>query len=223
MFNLQTSSQLSFSQKYQFWFFLLISIIILNLPLVSVPFKWLESYFHEISHGIAALITGGSIIQIQLFPNGAGLCTTRGGANFLISFMGYAGAVFWGMLIYSIASVHLRTAQAFSGILIALFISTLIFWVRDILSFVIISVLLLFFVMQFKLPKSQYLQKILQLTGIMVLMNSLLSPLYLIDGRSIGDGEALDKLTMMPEFFWVIIWSTLGVSALYILSKKNFR
>ena len=60
----------------------------MQIPIISIPFKWLDSYFHEISHGIAALVTGGEIIRIQLFTNGAGLCTTRGGSAFFISFFG---------------------------------------------------------------------------------------------------------------------------------------
>jgi len=218
---LKIKPRLSFRQKYQFWLYLFTAFLILQLPIISVPFKWLESYFHEISHGISALVTGGTIVQIQLFPNGAGLCTTRGGLSFVISFMGYAGAIFWGTLIYAIASVHQRIAQVFSGLVICLLILSLVFWVRDILSFIIVTVLLVIFVAQFKLPKSNYLQMALKLTGILVLVNSLYSPWYLIDGRSLGDGAALAELTMIPEFIWVLIWSLLGLLSLVILAKKS--
>ena len=72
-------------------------------PYLGIPFNWLESFFHELSHGLAAIITGGKILQIELFSNGAGLCTTQGGIAFIIAFSGYAGAVGWGVLIYKIA------------------------------------------------------------------------------------------------------------------------
>jgi len=218
---LQIQPRPSIRQKYQFWFYLFTAFLILQLPIISVPFKWLESYFHEISHGISALVTGGTIVKIQLFPNGAGLCTTHGGLNFLISFMGYAGAIFWGTLIYAIASVHQRIAHIFSGLVICLLVLTLLFWVRDILSFFIVSVLLVIFVAQFKLPKSSYLQVALKLTGTLVLVNSLYSPWYLIDGRSLGDGAALAELTMIPEFIWVFIWSLLGILSLVMLAKRT--
>jgi len=61
----------------------------------------------------------------------------------------------------------------------------------------------------------------LKLTGILVLVNSLYSPWYLIDGRSLGDGAALAELTMIPEFIWVLIWSLLGLLSLVILAKKS--
>ena len=45
----------SFWHKYHFFILLIAAIIIKQLPLISIPFNWLESYFHEISHGIAAI------------------------------------------------------------------------------------------------------------------------------------------------------------------------
>lgn len=212
---------MNFFSKYQFWLFVIVAIIFIQIPIVSVPFKWLESYFHEISHGLAALITGGSVVKIELFPNGAGLCTTRGGFTLLISFMGYAGAILWGCLIYSIASINQKVAKIASGMIIALILGSLIFWVRDLLTLFILIVVLGIFLLQFKLPKLGHLQKILKFTGIMVLLNSLLSPLYLLDGRSIGDGARLAEITFIPELIWVIIWSIMAILGLITLSKQS--
>jgi hypothetical protein len=68
---------------------------------------------------------------------------------------------------------------------------------------------------------NQYVAILLQLTGILVLLNAILSPLHLLDGRHLGDGAALASLTGIPEIFWVIIWSVLGVSVLYKLGKSK--
>lgn len=212
---------MNFLRKHQFWLFVLVAIIFIQIPIVSVPFKWLESYFHEISHGLATLITGGSVVQIELFPNGAGLCTTRGGFTLLISFMGYAGAILWGCLIYSIASINQRVAKVASGMIVTLILASLIFWVRDLLTLLILLVVLGIFLLQFKLPQLGHLQKILKFTGIMVLLNSLLSPLYLLDGRSIGDGARLAEITFIPELIWVIIWSVMAILGLITLSKRS--
>lgn len=198
---------------------LLTAIVILQLPLISIPFKWLESYFHEISHGLAALLTGGSIIKIQLFPNGAGLCTTRGGSTFLISFMGYGGAILWGCLIFSIASIHHKTARVFSMLLVVLLASSLLLWVRDLLTIFIIAVLLALVLIQLKSSSQKYVQKTWQIIGLLVLLNSLLSPLYLLDGYARGDGAALAALTYIPELIWVVIWFSCALFATMKLSK----
>lgn len=210
-----------FNKKTQFWLFLLAAIIIHQIPLVSIPFKWLESYFHEISHGLAALITGGTIVKIQLFPNGAGLCTSRGGSALLISFMGYAGASIWGAIIFSLASAHKRLALTFSSLLVALLVLSIGFWVRDVLTLIIILLLLVLLLLPYKFKKLHYFQPLLQLTGMMVLLNSLYSPLHLFDGRSIGDGAALAELTFLPELLWVVIWLTIAMFSLYLLATHS--
>jgi len=210
-----------FTQRYRFWLVLLAAAVILQLPFVSIPFKWLESYFHEISHGLSAIITGGSIVKIELFPNGAGLCTTRGGSRFIVSFMGYAGAALWGTLIYYLASAHQRIAQAFSFLLAVLIVVSLVFWVRDVLTFVIISSLLVLILAKFKFANLSSLQLSLQVTGALVLLNSIKSPLYLLDGRNLGDGATLSNLTGLPEVFWVFIWFVIGISGIMVLIKNQ--
>lgn len=209
--------------KYHFWLMLFIALIILQLPFISIPFKWLESYFHEISHGLAALLTGGSIVKIQLFPNGAGLCTTRGGSAFFISLMGYGGAILWGSLIFYLASSHQRVAQVFSVLLVVLLASSILLWVRDLLTLFIVLILLALVFAQIKYSYHKYLQKLLQVTGLLVLINSLMSPLYLLDGQSRGDGAALADLTYIPEIIWVVIWFFAALFATYRLSKISLR
>jgi len=217
----RASNSLPFTKKYRFWLILLCAALIMQLPFVSIPFKWLESYFHEISHGLAAIFTGGSIVKIELFPNGAGLCTTRGGSSFLISFFGYAGAAIWGVAIYLVAGANQRLAQMLSGLLVLLISVTLIFWVRDILSFIIISSLLVIILLKFKFSKLSYLQVSLQITGALVLLNSVKSPWYLLDGRSLGDGAALSGITGLPEILWIFIWFAIGISGMIVLAKNR--
>jgi peptidase M50B-like protein len=200
---------------------LLAAVVLRQIPFISIPFNWLESYFHEISHGIAALISGGSIIQIQLFTNGAGLCTTQGGSRFLVSFAGYAGAIIWGVMIYTIAMSHQRVAQIFTGFILLLIATSIALWVRDLLTLFICLVLFALFVYALKTNSFKKIQFSLQLAGMMVLLNSLYSPFYLLDGRSVGDGASLANLTLLPEFVWVLIWSAMGIATLYILARKS--
>ena len=209
----------NFWKKYHFFILLFSAILIKQLPLVSIPFNWLESYFHEISHGIAAILTGGNVLRIQLFANGAGLCTTQGGSGFIISFAGYAGATLWGWGIYKLASAHQKVAQGFSVLIFLLLVSSLIFWGRDLLTWFILGVLAALFLLTIKLQKLHYLQRLMQLFGLLILLNSLSSPSYLLDGRHLGDGAALASMTFIPEIIWVLIWFLIALLALYSLYK----
>ena len=211
----------SFWNKYHFFILLFVAIVIKQLPLISIPFNWLESYFHEISHGIAALLTGGNVLRIQLFANGAGLCTTQGGISFIISFAGYAGATLWGWGIYKLASAHQKVAQVFSILLFILLVSSIVFWGRDLLTWFILGVLAALFLLTIKLKKIHYLQRLMQLFGLLILLNSLSSPSYLLDGRHVGDGAALAAMTFIPEIIWVLIWFSIALLALYSLYKAT--
>ena len=220
-FSSQHSSQSSsiFWQKYHFFILLFAAIVLKQLPLITIPFNWLESYFHEISHGLAALLTGGSVLRIQLFANGAGLCTTQGGIAFVISFSGYAGATLWGWGIFKLSSANQRAAQIFSVVIFILLVSSMVFWGRDLLTWFILAVLAVIFLLTIKLQKVHYLQRLMQLFGLLILLNSLSSPSYLLDGRNLGDGAALASITYIPEFVWVLIWFSIALLALYSLYK----
>ena len=210
-----------FLKKYNFFIILFLALLIKQLPFISIPFNWLESYFHEISHGIAAILTGGSISRIQLFTNGSGVCTTQGGMSFFISFAGYAGATIWGWGIYKLASGHQRMALLFSSLLLLLIIWSIVFWGRDPLTWFILGSLGLIFLLTIQLKKSHYIQRILQFLGMLILLNSLSSPSYLLDGKHIGDGATLASMTFIPEFIWVLIWFLIALFALYSLYKQR--
>ena len=215
------SSSPSFIEKYRFWLLVVTAAVFMELPIISVPFKWFESYFHEISHGLAALATGGDVVRIQLFLNGAGLCTTYGGSRFVISFMGYAGATFWGVLIYQLSNVRQGAAKVASSLLILMLLFSLLLWCKDVLTAGIIVVLIGILVAKIKLSSSALLPWLMQFISVIVVLNSVKSPLYLLDGRALGDGAALFEITLVPEIVWVGIWFFIGVLSLYLLAKNN--
>ena len=65
---------------------------------VVYPFRLFVVFLHEISHGLAAVATGGSIVSIGLSFDEGGVCLTRGGWPFLILNAGYLGSLSWGAL-----------------------------------------------------------------------------------------------------------------------------
>lgn len=66
---------------------------------VVVPLKILVVYLHELSHGIAAFASGGTVEQIQISPNIGGAILTRGGSRFLILSAGYLGSLLIGVAL----------------------------------------------------------------------------------------------------------------------------
>jgi hypothetical protein len=67
------------------------------------PIKLFVVILHEFSHGIAAVLTGGSIVKIEINQQVGGVCYTMGGSRFIVASAGYLGSIFWGGLILIIA------------------------------------------------------------------------------------------------------------------------
>jgi Peptidase M50B-like len=68
-----------------------------------MPLRLLVVFFHELSHGLTAILTGGSIVSLTLSPDEGGLATTTGGNLFLIVSAGYVGSLMVGVLLFLIA------------------------------------------------------------------------------------------------------------------------
>ena len=68
------------------------------------PIKVFVVILHEFSHGLAAVLTGGSIVKIEISQQVGGVCYTRGGVRFIVASAGYLGSIFWGGLILIIAA-----------------------------------------------------------------------------------------------------------------------
>jgi hypothetical protein len=94
--------------------FLLISIavvIILWTTPVLYPLKLLVVFFHESSHALATVLSGGEVAQLVLLKEQGGYVMSRGGSRFLVLNSGYLGSLIWGVIIYWL-SVHTRFDKA---------------------------------------------------------------------------------------------------------------
>ncbi len=70
------------------------------------PLKIFVVMLHEISHGIASLVTGGVIERIVLDPYQGGACYCGGGNAFVTLSAGYLGSLFWGVVLLAATGVR---------------------------------------------------------------------------------------------------------------------
>jgi hypothetical protein len=70
-----------------------------------VPFKILVVFFHEASHLLTALLTGGEVLEMRIVPQQGGSVVSRGGWPFLIASAGYLGSLLIGASLLLIASL----------------------------------------------------------------------------------------------------------------------
>lgn len=67
-----------------------------SLSLLTSPLRLFVTMIHELGHGLAAILTGGSFLHFEVSRHGAGLAYTRGGSPFAILQAGYLGTALFG-------------------------------------------------------------------------------------------------------------------------------
>lgn len=196
-------------------------MVVSFIPVLNWPFSWIQTFFHEISHGFAALLTGGSVSHIELHLRGSGLCYTQGGFRFIVTLSGYLGASLFGMLLILTVSLtsHLQ-AKIIAISLACLTLGSLLLWARDLMTILILLVVAAVCLLPIKNnwhPK--VVHSFLLFIGCYVLLDAIKSPLWLIDGRSYGDGATLADLTHLPEIIWVVAWEAFALFCVWIIWK----
>ncbi len=98
------------------------------------PIQLFTVFLHELSHGIAAVLTGGSILKIELSSQLGGTCWHRGGWPFVVLPAGYLGSMLWGAAIL-VGAARTRYDKAIAMGLGVLMIFVGLAFVRPIVSF----------------------------------------------------------------------------------------
>ncbi|MBI3297162.1 MAG: M50 family metallopeptidase [Elusimicrobia bacterium] len=99
------------------------------------PLKILTVFFHEISHNLAALLTGGTMGRILLESNEGGLASSSGGSRFLILNAGYLGSILWGSALM-LAAARTNRDRQLTALLGAFLAGMTLFYVRSPFGFV---------------------------------------------------------------------------------------
>jgi hypothetical protein len=85
-----------------------------------IPVKLLIVLLHEISHGLMALATGGTVQEIAIAIDETGACRTSGGNDHLIISAGYLGSMFCGGMIICASRCKNQTSLIYGMLAILL-------------------------------------------------------------------------------------------------------
>ncbi|WP_455204225.1 M50 family metallopeptidase [Kaarinaea lacus] len=72
---------------------------------ILYPLKLLVVFFHESSHALATVFTGGQVVEMVVIAQQGGHVISTGGNRFIMLTSGYLGSLFWGVLIYTVATI----------------------------------------------------------------------------------------------------------------------
>jgi hypothetical protein len=184
---------------------------------VVYPLKLLVVFFHELSHGLAAIVTGGRIVGIELVPQEGGLCRTAGGSRFLVLSAGYLGSLVWGGVILLLAAKS-RQDRKITLALGLVLLGTAVLWVRPMISFAMAFALLagaaLVGASRLLSPGvNDFLLRLVGLTSLFYAVFDIQDDILRRPHLTESDAAQLAALTGIPTLVWGVIWMGLALGA----------
>ena len=199
------------------------AVLLWNTPL-TFPLRILTVFFHELSHGLMALLTGGSIASIEVVKEEGGKCITQGGNQFLIFSAGYLGSLLWGgaILVFATRTRYDRVLSAFLGVLLALIT---VLWVRPAGSFGFLFGMAagagMFAISQLSGTINDFILKSIGLTSCLSAILDIKDDI-LDRPQEMSDAHLLANVTGLPTLFWGILWMALaGLATLFFLVQVS--
>jgi hypothetical protein len=182
---------------------------------VVYPFRVFVVFLHEISHGIAAVLTGGSIVSIGLTFDEGGVCLTRGGSRFLVLNAGYLGSLLFGAL-FLVLGERRRRARAVVAAIGAFTLVVTLLYVRSLFGFVygLLAALVLLAVASKLQPAVS--EMLLAAIGAMSCLYAVWDVASDVLLRSVAesDASALARLTGVPAVLWGVLWMAVSLVVL---------
>jgi len=184
-----------------------------NTPIVY-PLKLFVVLLHEISHGIAAVSTGGAIHSIVLSPNEGGLCECGGGNAFLTLSAGYLGSLFWGAAILTAARGRGGIPKIATMAIGVLVIVVTILYVRNFFGIVFGAACGAGLIMAGRYLPVNGTASLLTALGLTSCLYAILDiKSDIIDRPSIeSDAHMLAQLTGIPTLVWGFLWIAIALA-----------
>nr|WP_299435906.1 M50 family metallopeptidase [uncultured Aquimarina sp.] len=200
----------------------IVVIVLWQLPYfgwVQYPFRLLGTWFHEMGHGLTALLVGGSFEYLEIYENGGGVAYYHLGGSYLAPFIGNAlvaaggllGPAVVGALLIASAKSH-RSSMIALRILIGVMILSLLIWIRSFWGVAVMSsfAVLLFIITLFKSRKLEVV--VILFLGLQSVLSTYLQLDYLFTKQferegviQISDTQAIAENTIGTYWIWAIL------------------
>lgn len=197
------------------------AVLVLWDSFAVYPFRIFVVFLHEISHGLAAVLTGGAIESIGLSVDEGGVCRTRGGWPFLILNAGYLGSLFWGATFLVLGERRTRSRSAIATIGAFTLAATLLY-VRTLFGFaygLLAGSALLAVAAKLRPAVSEVLLAAIGATSALYAVWDIASDVLLRHSNQ-SDAAALAALTGIPAVVWGVAWMALSVGVLGYVIKR---
>jgi hypothetical protein len=194
-----------------------ITFVIWQLPygrIILYPFTILSTWFHEMGHGLMALILGGNFHKLELFADGSGIAYWSGsvfGGNLGAAMVAAAGPIAPTLAgsILLLASKNPNYTKLFLLLLSLVMFASILIWIRTLLGagiILLIAGIILFIGLK---AGNLFCKYTLQFLAMQAFLSLYLSIDYLFsDGGTIGantyysDTYHIQENLFLPYWLW---------------------
>ena len=204
-------------------------VILANVPygrFVLYPFTLFSTWIHECCHALAAVVLGGRVDHIELFPDTSGLAWTATSNRIeraVVASAGYTGTALAGagLLLFRRRELAGRVGLALLG---AAMLASVLFWVRNPFGLLATGAMgLALLVAGLKLPVGAagslytFLAAVTSLDAI-TSVQSLFGRMHIVNGQPAGstDARSVGELLFVPWFVWAGGWLLLAVVCTFV-------
>lgn len=179
------------------------------------PLKILVVFFHELSHGLAAILTGGSIVAIEVNREQGGQCITSGGSRFLTLSAGYLGSLLFGGTLL-LGAARSRNDKAITATLALLLLGVTLLFIRPWFGFGMLFGLgaggaLLLAARFLGKTGNDWLIQVIGLTSCLYAVLDIKSDI--LDRPELrSDARLLAELTGIPTLIWGLLWLVVALA-----------
>ena len=204
------------------------------------PFAILTTWFHEMGHGLTALLMGQHFEQLMIFPNGSGVAESAvtGEASRLVHAAIAAGGPLApcavGALLI-VASAHPRAWRPVLWLSAAVILLSVVIWVRSPTGLWVLPLVAAILGLVAWRASSGFARFSLQFLGVLGAMSMLRDFNYLFTEQAVIEGQAILSDTGqiaavlgLPHWFWaglILLLSgvMVGAALKYALAEHRLR
>jgi len=190
------------------------------------PFRLFGTFVHELSHGLAALATGGKFVRFSVHPDLSGLAWSAGGIRWIVASAGYIGSAVFGGFIVLLAArgVPARWILTGLGVLMALLCLLYVRNLFGIATGLALAGALIVAGVYLRGVLADMLVMVLALQALLDGFNSLFNVWRLSGEADVHtDAHTMAQLSGLPAGLWVVIWMGFSLLVLAIVMRLAYR
>lgn len=208
----------------------LATIVTWRVPIVGwllYPFQVYGTFVHELSHGLAAILTGGAFQRFVVNPDLSGTALSSGGIHWIVVSAGYLGsAIFGGILTFLSASkIPARRVLVWLGVTLG--VMSLLF-VRNLFGLGAgIALAALLFIAGRRLCET-WADGLLLFLAVQMMLSAIDSVFDLVQisaatGAVRTDAQIMAQATGIPAIVWAVLWSGFSLVILLFALRVAYR